>query len=297
MEDAEIYNYAPTVAQLLTIGKPEVFAAEDWPNYLELGLNAEHISDLISMATDERLHHADEEGSETWAPYHAWRALGQLHAETAIEPLLSLYKTQEDNEWVMEELPEVYGMIGPVALPALAAFIADLSNGEWPRVFAVGGIEKIGKVFPDARSASIEILSKQLEAFQKEEYELNAALIRSLVDLEAKEAAPLMERAFAANAVEAFLMDDWEDVQETLGLLSPEEVVQIRQREEAEDLQVQQELEKRWREREAEGSLPVSLSVTPSDAYWRQTPRTSTAKKAKQKNKESKQARKKNRKR
>jgi hypothetical protein len=44
--------------------------------------------------------------------------------------------------------------------------------------------------------------------------------------LQATEAAPLIEGAFAARRVDPMVMGDWEDVQVELGLLSPEVVEQ-----------------------------------------------------------------------
>ena len=81
------------------------------------GLTAGQIPELIQMARDEELHRADSDSLEVWAPIHAWRALGQLRAEAAIVPLLRLLERidEEDDDWVVEELPVVFGMIGPTA--------------------------------------------------------------------------------------------------------------------------------------------------------------------------------------
>ena len=73
-----------------------------------LGLTSEHIPALIRMATDEELNWANADSLEVWAPVHAWRALGQLHAEEAIEPLMRLFHEHDDSDWVGEELPIVY---------------------------------------------------------------------------------------------------------------------------------------------------------------------------------------------
>ena len=228
MEIAHTSSYLAPVDRLLTYGEAEVVSSEDWPNYLELGLGPEHIPDLIRMATDEELNTADSESVEIWAPTHAWRALGQLRAEAAIEPLLTLFDTLEDSEWVMEELPEVFGMIGPAALPALATFMADRSHKEWPRINATSCVKEIATRWPEARSESVAILSEQLEQFTENEPDFNAFLILALVKLGAKEAAPLMEQAFAAERVDLIVMGDWEDVQVRLGLITPEKVERIR---------------------------------------------------------------------
>ncbi len=228
MENAHTSSYAPPVDQLLTYGEGQSVSPDDWPNYLELGLGPEQIPELIRMATDEDLNWADSDSLEVWAPIHAWRALGQLRAEAAVEPLLSLFETLDESDWVMEELPEVFAMIGPAALAALAAYIADVSYDEEARMSAIPSVEQIGTRWPEARPACVALLMKQLERFAENEPEVNGFLILGLVELHAIEAAPLIERAFAARRVDLMVMGDWEDVQVKLGLLLPEEAEQRR---------------------------------------------------------------------
>lgn len=119
---------------------------------------------------------------------------------------------------VGEALPEVYGRIGPTAIPALAAYIADATHNVFPRIHAVESLERIGQLYPTSREACVKSLMGQLENYKKNGYELNAFLIHSLVALEAVEAAPLMARAFEADLVDESLRGDWEDVQMDLGL-------------------------------------------------------------------------------
>ncbi|HYU76437.1 MAG TPA: hypothetical protein VEL31_27520 [Ktedonobacteraceae bacterium] len=227
MESART-SYMPPVDQLLTYGEGKNSLPENWPNYLELGLGPEHIPDLIRMATDEELNWADSESLEVWAPLHAWRALGQLRAEAAIEPLLLLFETMQESDWVTEELPEVFGMIGPAALPALATCITDISSDEEVLISAISCVEKIGTRWPEARPACVELLMEQLELFAENDPEVNSFLVLALVELHAREAAPLIERAYAARCVDLMLMGDWDDVQVEFGLLSAEELMQRR---------------------------------------------------------------------
>jgi hypothetical protein len=233
MESIRTNSYGPPVNQLLNYEDSHIVSPDKWPNYRELGLGSEQIPDLIRMATDEDLHEADWESLASSAPAHAWRALGQLRAEEAIEPLLSLFEaeTVEDGDWAMEELPNVFAMIGPAALPALAAYIADdVLHDEDARISAIPSIEKIAVRWPEARPACMALLMKQLERFEENESDVNAFLILGLVDMQAIEAAPLIERAFAAKCVDPMVMGDWKDVQFELGLLSAEEVEEIEQR-------------------------------------------------------------------
>jgi hypothetical protein len=208
------YRYSPPVDRLLTYGDCRKF--HQWPNYLELGLTQEHVPELIRMATDEDLHWADSDSLEVWAPIHAWRALGQLHAEAAIKPLVALLAgTDEDEEddWTPEELPYVFAEIGPAAIPDLTAFLADDQYGVYSRTAAANGLQHIAEKHPAARGEVVEILTRQLGQFSDQEENFNAFLVSALTDLKATEALPIIEQAFAADAVDEFVMGDWEDVQ------------------------------------------------------------------------------------
>jgi len=218
-------TYSPPVDKLLTYGEAEPAGSKDWPNYLELGLGPEHIPDLIRLATDTELRWAEmeEDRPEYWAPIHAWRTLGQLHAEAAVEPILSVLDKLVDDEWSMEELPEVFGMIGPPAIPALRAFIADASHEVWTRVCTMDSLEQIGRRHPEAKAECITVLTRQLDLFAENDPTINAFLISSLMSLKAQEALPLIEQAFEAGSVDELVVN-WNDVQVEFGLKEREEL-------------------------------------------------------------------------
>ena len=195
MENA---SYPAPVDKLLTYGKPEPRDAQNWPDYLELGLGSEHIPDLLRMTADEGLWEAGEDSPENWAPVHAWRALGQLRA-------------------LMDELTQVYGLIGAAAIPTIEAYLADKSHQEAAGLVA-DSLRHMAKLYPEDRDEAVAALMRRLENFAENEHELNAFLISSLVDLKALEAAPLIERAFAADRVDESIVGDWDDVQVELGL-------------------------------------------------------------------------------
>lgn len=211
-------SYPPPVDRLLTLGE-EAANTHPWPDYRELGLTEEHIPELIRMVTDEQLNHAPGDTPEVWAPLHAWRALGQLRAEAAVEPLVSVLKESESDDWSRDELPRVFGMIGRAAVPALSAYLADPSHELWSRVSAAEALENIAEEDEAAREEVVAILTGQLEKWWRHDEVLNAFLISALVDLGATEAAPLMEQAFEAGRVDLMMRGDWEDVQVDLGLL------------------------------------------------------------------------------
>ena len=209
-------DYGPPVDQLLTLG--DLRGAREWRDYSQYGLGPEHVPDLIRMATDDELNWGDSESAEVWAPVHAWRALGQLHSEEAIGPLLDQFEPLDDSDWFREDMPEVFRLIGPAAVPALAAYLADPEPGEWAKVCASTCLAKIGEDHPEARADCVAALMNQLEAFGDNGDILNANLIYGLTELRAEEALPLIERAFAAEVVDLALMGDWEDVQIEFGV-------------------------------------------------------------------------------
>jgi hypothetical protein len=185
MEVGSKTSYQPPLDKLLTCGMNDWITPGKWPDYRELGIGPEHIPDLIQMATDEELNEADAQNTEVWAPMHAWRALGQLRAVKAVEPLLGLFDRLEYDDWVHEELPDVFGRIGPAALPALEEYMADLSHAVSSRISAITSIEKIGKQWPDARGECLALLEERLERFEENEPEVNGFLVLAQGKLEA----------------------------------------------------------------------------------------------------------------
>ena len=210
------YTYPTT--QLLTYGECNWANSHwrKWPNYLELGFTTAHVAELIQMATDKELLWGDSDNPATWAPVHAWRTLGQLQAEAAIMPLMSLLA--EDDDWSTEELPVVYGLIGIQAIPALAEYLENKSHGVYPRINAASSLERIGNTYPKARLACILALTHQLEKFANNDPELNGFLITYLVDLKAIESLSTIKQAYNENCVDCTIMGDLEDVEIDLGL-------------------------------------------------------------------------------
>jgi len=173
------------------------------------------------MVADKNLNGADPDSAEVWAPLHAWRALGQLHAEGAVGPLLQLLDRVDDydDEWAQEDLPQVFGMIGPAAMPGLRDFMGSANHGEWARVTAGEGLVKIAEQSPESRDQAVAIITDQLRSFAKQERVVNASLVSALCDLNAVESAAVIEQAFAADTVDLSVLGDWEEAQILLGLL------------------------------------------------------------------------------
>lgn len=220
-------SYLPPVDQLLALG--EIRFPDKGRDYRGLGITEEHVGALAEVLEDERLQweawRKGDDPARFWAPAHAWRALGQLGvaASPAVEPLIRLLLRSLDSDWVSEEIPRVLGLIGPSALPAVRAAL--------PTAAAVKdepmGSARLGSVLvhmvrahPEVREEAVTMVMDQLRAWPDQNEAVNGFLISDLIDLQAVEAAPLMQAAFEADAVDESIAGDWEDVQVEMGLLS-----------------------------------------------------------------------------
>ena len=212
-------NYIEPVAKLLTYGNCSDMMEEneEWPDYLQLGLGPEHIPDLIRLATDAKrlIRHFDN--LDAWAPVHAWRALGQLKAVEAVEPLLPNFHLSE-NDWAWDEIPEVFAMIGAPALPVLDLYLPYVKNGDDICYNVSDCVRAIGKQNPEARNQCIGLLTRELERYQEQDPEFTDNLIQLLCDLKASEAMPIIRQVADYMGEDPFNVGDLEDVEILMGL-------------------------------------------------------------------------------
>ncbi|MEX2307379.1 MAG: hypothetical protein WD738_07290 [Pirellulales bacterium] len=191
------------------------------PDYVgEYSLTSEHIPALISLAT--QWVDAPPENEAVYGPVHAWRALGQLRAVEAVQPLLDVQDELDelDDDWYLEEFHHVFGLIGPSALETLAAYLSDNSHGEFPRGKAAAGLREIVRHFPETREQVVAILTAELARSQTDLGSLNGFLVGDLIELAAVESAETIERAFAANIIDPTVAGDWGDIRRELGVPS-----------------------------------------------------------------------------
>jgi hypothetical protein len=229
MCEMEAYGYDLPVAQLLTLGEPGY--EEDWADYVALGLRREHAPDLIRMVEDQRFDETPSDSPEVWAPLHAWRALAQLGATEAIEPLLGKLADLED-DWAGEDIPEALGRIGPAALPSVAVHLADRSRDWLEGARLAQTLVEIEEHHPEARERCVGILAEQLRHHAEQEPETNAYLVSALADMAAKETLPLIKEAYKADDVDTDVADLF-SVRGDMGDLSEEERGELDRRESA----------------------------------------------------------------
>lgn len=217
----KIESLPPPLDRLFTFGEAEFGVRNEKPDYVgQLGLTREHVPGLIEIVRMWEDENSLPDGVAGSAPIHAWRALGQLRAIEAVEPLLAMQNRldEEGDDWYLDEFAQVFGQIGPAALPALAAYLADDLNGEFPRISAADGLFQIAERYPESRNDVVKALVQQLSRREESVYDLNGFVVAHLAALKATEAAEAIERAFAANVVEDDVCGSWGRVREKLGV-------------------------------------------------------------------------------
>jgi hypothetical protein len=216
-------DFSEPVLALVSLGEKSARVSQ-WPNYLELGITSEHIPELLRILAEIKEFWPDVDvgnAPESYAPIHAWRALGQLKAEQAIPTLMRLivWNEEENADWIMEDVPEVMGMIGPAGILSLRDYLLNPNKLEWASVTMAHCLAEIGQRHPEQRDACVEVLQAALEQYTTNDETINAFLISNLVDLKALEAAPLVEQAYQADVVDLSVLGDYEDFQIAVGLL------------------------------------------------------------------------------
>ena len=213
-------EYTDPVRRLLAIGDSGSIDPEEWPDYAaEFGFEPAHVPELIRLACDTDLSfgtHADDR--VMWASMHAWLALGQMRAEEAVVPLLAVSKTMIGDEPAVEEIPQVLGMIGPQAIPHIAAYLGDSSNMKVHESAAIDGIRHIVQRHPQCRSECIDILVGMLKCNSTERRLANGFAVSVLIDFRAVETIDIIRDAFQRDVIDISIAGDIEDVEIDLGL-------------------------------------------------------------------------------
>ncbi len=220
--------YQDPLSKLLTCGsieeKNKLRKKDGWIDYIhEFRFTDEHVPELIRMACDNVLSNADTESLEVWAPAHAWRVLGQLKAASAVQQLIELSTTSND-DWLFEDLPDVFGMIGAPAIACLRTYVVSASNDPKSIIPAFAGLMQIKARLPKLRSQIVEITETRLTRFADNDPEINGFLIWALLDLNSVESIDLIRKAFQSGNVDASIAGDLEEVESNFGLIDEVEL-------------------------------------------------------------------------
>ncbi len=212
--------------RLERIGNPRqtCFWPKGRPDYVyDLQLNRQDAPELIRIARTwvTRTDWPDDEDDMTiYAPIHAWRALAQLRAVEAIDLLLEMLPEMDErgDDWHLEEFPHAFALIGPAALDPLIAFANDPEVAEFALICATHAISEVAKRHGDVSQQVVLELTRLLQHYRENTDTVNAFLMRYLMDLQATDAAELIERVYADEHVDESVNGNWATVREELGV-------------------------------------------------------------------------------
>jgi len=152
-------------------------------------------------------------------PIVAARAVSEWPSEENFQTLLALvFEFEEGDDWLLEELPKVWGRIGEVAIAPLARLAADKTVDEIPRLAALEGIAQAYKLQSSLRDSVVATFVELLEEAAVNPTHMNAVLAWDLAEIGAIEAAELIERTFAANLIDIGFAGPWETHRQLLGV-------------------------------------------------------------------------------
>lgn len=215
-------TYREPLEKFLKLGKPDTHQPEDWPNYIEeYELSAEYIPDLIQMMLDNSAEEFID--PDSFAAVYAWRCLGQLKTEQAINALIEVIKRDVWEDWSGEEIPDVLAMIGEPALEPLKEALAEAAHDYElrPTTFE-SALEQIAEKNANLKDSVAEILVEQLKKAENNDKGLNGFIISTLCDLKHTAALPIIETAYKGHYVDIGIMGRWYDAQVEMGVEDPE---------------------------------------------------------------------------
>lgn len=147
----------------------------------------------------------EAQDNRIWMPVHAVKLLGTITDPNAIPHLINALALADEtgDEWVMEDLPIVFGRLGSQAVEPLMDFILahrEDSEFDWPRSTAASGLVAIAMHHPEERE---RILSFLHSLFSEDEGPEFLGLVAcALLDLNDPASIPVLEEAFDLGLIE-----------------------------------------------------------------------------------------------
>ncbi len=151
----------------------------------------------------------EAEGNKQWMPLHAVKLLGMLADPSAIPQLVNtlILACEVDNDWIMEDLPTVFGHIGPSAILPLEKFIHAYDGDNelwWSRSTAVGGLVAIALCNPHEKEHVLSFLHALFSEEDDMEFLSFAAL--SLLDIGDPSSVTVLDEAFDRGLIDQFII-------------------------------------------------------------------------------------------
>ncbi|WP_428244218.1 DUF1186 domain-containing protein [Gynuella sp.] len=207
----------PKVQALIELGEAHI--STPWPQYPEqYGFDESDITDLIAVVCDEHFDILDPKDPATWTPVHAWRTLGQLRAEAAIDSLINSFDRFSGDDFAITELDKVMALIGPAAISPLSEYLQREGEDQFAYAISMNSLAEIAMAFPSHRSEVLEMFRQYMRKPYPRYYELNGMVMGHLLDLDARELIEDVRHMFSLECVDLSYVGDLEDVETEWGL-------------------------------------------------------------------------------
>ncbi|MCG7849938.1 MAG: DUF1186 domain-containing protein [ANME-2 cluster archaeon] len=152
----------------------------------------------------------EAEGNKQWMPLHAVKLLGMLADPRTIPQLVNtlILAYEVEDDWIMEDLPTVFGRIGPPAINPLEEFIHAYDGDNkfwWSRSAAAEGLIAIAMNHPHERERILTFLHGLFS--EEDDSEFLSFLVGSLLDLGDTSSFPVLEGAFDRGIIDEFIIN------------------------------------------------------------------------------------------
>ncbi|MCD4843366.1 MAG: DUF1186 domain-containing protein, partial [Methanosarcinales archaeon] len=232
----------------------------------------------LCQVLEDSCQHLTATDNRWWMPIHAVKLLGTLADPQALPQLiLTLIPAGKLGiYWIMEDMPTVFGRIGPHAIDPLMEFIiTNKKNNDlwWSRSTASDGLVAIALFHPPERGRILSFLNQLFSEDDDPEFLTFAGT--GLMNLNDPSSYPVLEKAFDLGIIDEFIFNR-EDLQQMrikpiekklakynydlLSFYDPEEIADRkarRENEEAEEIEQQQHADDMREKREA--SIAIEL--------------------------------------
>ncbi len=212
-------RYTPPVSQLLAIGDDKVADHHAWRDYAgEYGLSNADIPELIQLAMDWDAG-TGENDPAVWAQMHAWRALGQMRADAAVIPLLTVLEDADEDDYAADrDVPVALGMIGAAAFAPVERLLVHPDTRFGMRLNLIGALAAMVEFHPEMRAACLRRFERLLAGYPVRDETVNGFVMLACGDIRAVEVIDSIRAAFADDAVDISVAGDLEDIEIKLGL-------------------------------------------------------------------------------
>ena len=146
------------------------------------------------------------------------RTLQEKSMTSEIANLIKRLDTAADAD--ADALIESLVAAGPPAITPLALALADERRSVEARIGAADALAEIGQRHGEFARQCAAILRSMLERHLRNPIELNSAIVEHLVDLQARDAMAVIERAFVGGDVDSDFCDNLETIRRKLGVLA-----------------------------------------------------------------------------